>query len=203
MSFLLVSAAYRDVIFANFCKQLLLINLAGCSDFELCQLQSCTELKELIINGCQFSPTSAPIEADKLFPKLKKLVKVGCHSLSSQFIEIPIPTLTELYMWCAHFGITSNLNWEDLPRLWPNLQVLDLFLPCKSLSVVKLRQIALQLPDLKLIRVPVTMLQSQEEKWLADELVAELEDLPSSIILKFEKIPEKHSGAMCAVHNGQ
>jgi len=88
-----------------------------------------------------------------------------------------MPSLTELNLKCAHFGIVgaSNLTWDDLSRLCPNLKDLNLFEPCKSLTLEKLRQITTQLPFLESILLPQEMLESDIEKQLGDELIIELE----------------------------
>jgi hypothetical protein len=174
-------------------------------------LAPCTQLKELELHNCGFKSTSTPIQSHTPFlPTLKKLVISSCLRLSSDRVfQIAIPSLIELHLNCAHFGLlfANDLSWDVLSRRYPNLQVLSIRIPCKGLTLDVVRDIATQLlSSLKLIQLPVQMLKSDEEKQLADELIFELEELACPIRLKFVDYPFKFKALLphvgiCPFHN--
>jgi hypothetical protein len=166
------------------------LKLQHCFDLDLvAELLPCTQLKELTLTLCEFKTTPTPIKNDSFFPSLKKLTISSCDSDSSQLLELCIPSLTELRLCCSHFGICSitHLNWNSLPRLYPNLKVLSIRCPCICLKLEETRSIASELPWLEWIQLPLAMLRSLEEKLTAEELVAAFEEL--DIVLQFTERP--------------
>lgn len=206
------SLDYRTAVLANLGGQLLALKLIHIDDFDLVsEMAPCTQLQELDMYSCKFNTTPDPILNDSPFlPNLKKLIISCCLQLSSdRMFEMAIPSLTELHLNCAHFGLpfASDLNWDVLPRLYPKLQVISIRVPCKSLTLSVVRDIATQLlPSLKLIQLPDKMLKTNEEKHLADMLISELEELEFPICLQFVDLPLKlnimlpHVG-ICPFHN--
>jgi len=206
------SLDYRTAILASLGGQLLALKLIRIDDFDLVsEMAPCTQLQELDMYSCNINTMPDPILNDSPFlPNLKKLIISDCLLLSlDRMFEMAIPSLTELHLNCAHFGLpfASDLNWDVLPRLYPKLQVISIRVPCKSLTLSVVRDIATQLlPSLKLIQLPDKMLKTNEEKHLADLLISELEELEFPICLQFVDLPLKlniispHVG-FCPFHN--
>jgi hypothetical protein len=163
-----------------------------CKDFDLIELLPCTKLRQLVITKCQFKSAQTPIPKEAFLPDLRILHIQTCLE-PSNLLEIAIPSLMELRLHCAHYGIpeVSCLKWDDLPRLYPNLGHLILCSPCKSLTLDVVRHFASQLHNLKSIQLPLETLRSDKERQLGDKLVTQLEQHPSSIRLLFTDRKEK------------
>jgi hypothetical protein len=149
-------------------------------------------------------PTIAQLIAAHKFTNLKKLTTNCCLSQLSRLFETTIPSLITLQLHCAHFGIVigSDMKWKHLPLLYPNLEEFTLSRICKKLTLGSIRLIAVQLPKLRYIRLPCAMLQSEEDKQMADELVDKFRNLPSNIVLAFYDEPNGNDDAgECCYNN--
>ena len=185
-----LSSTYRSAILTSFGPQLLSLDLGKCFDFDFIdELKPCTQLRELEKGESTFQPIS--IENNNanamIFQSRKKISIHKCVELKD-FLGMTMPSLTELVLNCAHYGISSasDWKWKDLPRLYPRLKELTIRQPCKSLTLDRVRLIANQLPHLKRITLPKEMLQSDEQKMLSEKLVVELKQLLSrSVFLYF------------------
>ena len=184
-----VPGEYLEAVLSSLGGQLTELDLSQCINLLPSQLAPCTQLEKLDIVNCEFKPLSNSIQIDDVtLPNLKKLTCVTCLGQSSLLLEkLLMPLLAELLIGCVHFGIVgaSNMTWDDVPRLYPNLKDLNLSNPCKSLTLEKLRQITTQLPFLESIALPQEMLESDIEKQLGDELITELEQRKFPIQLEF------------------
>ena len=113
-------------------------------------------------------------------------------NVSGRVFEMAIPSLISLRLHCVHFGIigASDFEWKDVPRLYPHLEEFTLLWPCKSIRLLTLdavKLIANQLPKLKYICLPRSMLQSDDDKQIAVKLMAQFQTLPSPIDLYFRE----------------
>ena len=188
---------YRRTVFAALGGQLLRLKLDNCKDLDLTDLKICSQLKELEMDyGCEFLPS--PVKAEEPFlPGLQKLVLVGmlkCIGQTSRFFDSVKPTLIELRVSCAHFGIpnASDFDWDDFPLLFPNLKRFELLVPCKSLTLKKLRDLVPRLRNLETLRLPYGslsdgILSGPEVDEEANQLINELQQRSSSIDLVFEE----------------
>ena len=148
------------------------------------ELAPCTQIKELIVSDGNFT-LEMPNQSETFLSTLKELGVLSCVSQST----LPIPSLTELSLHCAHYGLDDNLPWDQLPHLYPNLQVFGLERVCESLTLDVVRELAMQFTGLREMELPIEMLKTDEEKKIADELATELEQLESPIYLQFRSEP--------------
>ena len=187
-----VTYEYRKAVLSTLGGQLTDLSFWNCPDITPSELMPCVELEKLKLYGCTLMSLSNSIDAVTL-PNLKKLTCCTCLGSSSRLLEVvQIPSLTQLHLKCAHFGIAaaSNFNWEDVPRLYPNLKEFKLKILCKSLTLETIRRISKQLPFLVFIRLPLEM--SEQNQPMSEELIAELEQRKCQIQLEFvEKSKEK------------
>ena len=163
-------------------------------------LAPCTRLQELSVINCSFTLLPTPIQCEKLVSTLKKLFISSSNGHSQQLLKSAIPSLIELHFGCIQVPISGDFSWNDIPRLYPNLQVLVLRSPCKSLTLNVVRLIVSQLPCLKSISLPLKMLRSDEDKQLGDQMINEFDKLPSTIHLSFVEPnwdKEKLKGCYC------
>ena len=158
----------------------------------MADLAPCTALERLFIHkikGQKKMPPAATQFITEHLPNLRELTTFCCLGQSSRLFEVAIPSLRSLQLNCAHFGIVvgSDEKWKDLPRLYPNLEALVLRRPCEKLTLNTLHFIAKHLPKLNYVSLPRAMLQSDEDKLMADDLAAQLSQLDSPIQLSFDE----------------
>jgi len=176
---------YREAVLSTLGGQLTDLRFWNCPDITPSELIPCIELEKLKLFGCTLMSLSNSIDAVTL-PNLKKLTCSTCLGSSSRLLEMVLmPSLTQLHLMCAHFGTAaaSNFNWEDVPRLYPNLKEFKLKILCKSLTLEIVRRISKQLPFLEFIRLPLEM--SKQNQQMSEELIAELEQCKCPIQLEF------------------
>ena len=181
-----VSSDYREAVLSSLGGQLTDLSFWDCPDLLPSQLTPCIGLEKLDVSGCTLPLLSHSIE-DITLPNLKQLTCYTCPAESSRLLEMmSIPSLTQLHLECAHFGIAgaSNFNWEDVPRLYPNLKEFKLSIPCKSLTLETVRRISTQLPCLEFISLPLEMLE-QDQQEMSEKLIVELEQRKFPIKLQF------------------
>ena len=136
-----------------------------CPAFDLEELLPCSELEELVIkNGCQFPTTRSP-EAETLLRRLKTLHIECCLAQCSLLFECEMPSLTNLQLHCAHFGIpgASNFRWDNIPSLWPNVKNLKLSSLPPNMTVDAIHLITQRIPNLKSIELPIRIAWPQSE----------------------------------------
>ena len=78
-------------------------------------------------------PPGILADSGLFLPNLKTLSTAGnCLDHWSRLFECHRPSLTSLQLSCCHFGLPSmsQFNWDDTPRLWPNLMQLTLIGSC-------------------------------------------------------------------------
>lgn len=186
-----VDAEYRKAILSSLGSQLISLCFVLGQDFDLIELLPCTQLRQLVITKCEFKSTQTPIPKEVFLPALRFLHLQSCLE-APNLLHMEIPSLVELRLHCAHFGLpeVSNLNWNDLPLLYPNLRHFILCYPCKSLTLDLVRKFPLELANLKSIELPLEMLPSNKERQLGYELTTHLE-LSSSVRLLFTTLKEK------------
>ena len=108
-------------------------------------------------------------------PKLKTLSSRCCFGPCSSLLKtIPRPSLTHLSLYCSHFGIPESITgqvktWQDVPDLFPNLQLLSLN-RADGLTLEKLLEIVPRLASLRHLELPKDLLNSEEQQQLKGEL---------------------------------
>lgn len=183
---------YRRAVLAALGGQLLRLKLDNCLELDLTDLKICNRLKELEFNfGCEFLPLSVKAE-EPFLPCLQKLRLddiLRCVGLTSRFFETVKPSLTELRLSCAHFGVreASEFDWGDLPLLFPNLKLFEFCAPSKSLTLEKVRDLVPRLHNLETLRIPYGTLCVPEEIEEANRFIDELQQRSSSIDLEFQE----------------
>ena len=119
-------------------------------------------------------------------PKLKTLSSRCCFGPCSSLLKtIPRPSLTHLSLYCSHFGIPESITgqvktWQDVPDLFPNLQLLSLN-RADGLTLEKLLEIVPRLASLRHLELPKDLLNSEEQQ----QLKGELNRRPSPISFRF------------------
>ena len=185
------SAENRRAVMASLGGQLLSVKYDCCENIDLAELVSCTELRDLEIQYGNVKPTKSTksIDAETFLPQLRKLHVDCCLGLESRLFENVRPTLVDLYIRCVHFGIpeASKSHWDDAPRLWPQLQSLELWCPSKTLTFDKVRQIIPQMPYIRYLMLPYDTFPPEEECKAYNDFQNQLRHRPIPIILGFEE----------------
>jgi hypothetical protein len=156
--------ALRQVILSTIGSQLLSIEFNRCSDIDLkIEVLPCSKLESLVID--KYSKLlkqsgSLPIDcgpSSSFLPCLKKLHLEICMRQFSSLFETERPLLTDASLCCLHFGYlplgiaraTGSADWEDFPKVWPNLEMLSIALV--GFSLPNLLNVAPRLKSLKRI----------------------------------------------------
>ena len=145
------------------------------------ELLPCNQLKELsICPNCTLPPpesTEFP-EDTNFLPQLRKLTSQSCLGVwSPLFFERKRPLLLTLKLACPHIGIASmsKLKWRDVPDLWPGIRELNLY-NAKEFTIETLFEIVPELSDLKVLGIPKSSFNSSQEKKLAKDFAAKLQE---------------------------
>lgn len=182
-----ISTGHRQVLLSNYGAQLQRLELSHCRNIDLGLLLPCTMLQELFIGyGCDIMPSTVAIQADTFLPRLQKLTSEICLGQSSSLFETTRPLLTYLSLCCSHIGIhmSSNFCCEDIPALWPNMQLLY-FYCARGLTLQRFQHIIPHLKHLTVLYLPYHSMQCRSGKShdIGERLQAELE---GEIYLFFE-----------------
>jgi hypothetical protein len=194
-----LSPEYCEAVAAGLGAQLLSVIWNNCNDLSL--LAPCTRLEELEIRSVDEETMTHYLNGEFL-PNLRKLSTYHCCLRQfGRTFETVRPSLTEVRLDCAHFGCDQQVsvcNWEDLPRLWPNLEHFSFIQYNEHLTMNSARHIFPQLKKLKSVNLPIETMfgefhdagpsmgdhLSTEE--FRNRLVALFWDLPSPIQLQLE-----------------
>ena len=156
----IISSAFRQVILSTIGSQLESLEFNYCTDIDMKEVLLCCKLESLIIDSrCKLlmEPGSPPIDCgppSSFLPCLKKLQSAICLGQFSCLFESERPLLNDVNLCCLHFGIartTESVGWKDLPKMWPNLEVLNVV--STGLSLPNLLNLAPQFKSLKRIRI--------------------------------------------------
>ena len=69
----------------------------------------------------------------------------------------------------------SKLKWRDVPDLWPGIRELNLY-NAKEFTIETLFEIVPELSDLKVLGIPKSSFNSSQEKKLAKDFAAKLQE---------------------------
>ena len=125
--------------------------------------------------------TTATIQVETFLPHLKKLTTGICLARCSSriLLECRRWALVELHLnWFHNNRVTQDGNgfmWEDLPKLWPNLNHLSFDFKSPGPELKKLIQIVPWFESLSRLQLPFAMLKTDKKSaWeLTDKLAEE------------------------------
>ena len=125
--------------------------MTSCHDIDLSDLSPLTQLEELVIGErCSISLNTPP-GTDVLLPQLKKITTGVCLDTFSSvsLLQCERPELIELNLYCYHMKTPSSpgLNWNKIPKFWTKLEKLSIRCISQSLTVEKVREMALGLKN--------------------------------------------------------
>jgi hypothetical protein len=156
------SPAFRQPILSTIGSQLESLEFNNCPDIDMkSDVLPCCKLESLIIAGQQsnmlMEPYSLPTDCDppsSSLPCLKKLKVEICLGQFSALFQSERSLLTDVSLRCLHFGIVriaGSAGWDDLPKMWPNLEVLSA--SSDGVSLNNLPNFAPQFKSLKRITI--------------------------------------------------
>ena len=162
-----VSTKNHRLVLATLGGRLQELGFDGFDTVNISHLIPCVNLENLLID-CRIAVTETEglIRPDVFLPNLKKLQVESClNSLSRRLMETPRPSLKQLSLTCAHFGIqaASGIQWEDVPDLWPNIQELS-FRSSQGLTMDTLCDIIPRFNDLQKLKFPFKMFRQPSEE---------------------------------------
>ena len=162
----------------------------------LMELEHCKRLRSLTLwSGSQLLSielTDLP-SADAFLPHLRKLATRFCLGGCSHLFENHRPSLKQLNLNCLHFGVptASDLNWSQVPKMWPNLVILDIA-SCTNLTYETLRQLIPRWEKLQTLVLPESMNRSSAQKEMAREFIVQ-QNRCNNIQISFNDfVPESH-----------
>lgn len=150
----------------------------GIKDLQIANLVPLANVDMLVIGlGCQMKVLPTEMEGTfdiAVLPCLKKLTTECCLPLAfSDLFECHRPLLTELHLNCCHIGVRrygNDFTWDDVPNIWSNLQKLSLRCVDSSLTMRKLQQIVPMFEHLTELKIPSSIIRSQDDNRIADEM---------------------------------
>lgn len=194
-----VSSNYRQAVLSSIGDQLRHVTFVSCELIDMEELVPCTQLEMLRIffSSRLLAPLEDPV--DKYFdpevflPKLTRLESDICLGLVSRVFEGKC-SLTHLDLDCCHVSTKANvLNWNDIGKPWRNINILRIR-RATNLNMVTAKKLSLQMPKLKELTLPSSMLNSKDEREMSFDLMDDLSQSRPKISLKFER---SHSSLEC------
>lgn len=165
----------QQIVSSDFGRNLLKLKLNNCN-IDIAVFAPLTQLEELKLKGCLTG--TMPIQNDTFLPHLKKLTTGVCLGRCSSriLLESKRWTLVELHLNWFHIvpgAQRNNFNWEELPKLLPNLNHLSVDFTSTLFELKKLIQIVPLFENLSRLQLPFAMLQTNKKlAWdLEDQLV--------------------------------
>ena len=203
LTFQLVPPEHRESILASLGRHLQHLAYVYCDDIDLVEFESCTQLEEVKLNS--FEEIYDSIDdgmPNQIILGLKTLELELSNQNFHQFLPFAYTfkskSLTSLRINCYEWAKTKNIqdwnfSWEELPTIWPCVERLTLVSNNETVSARFLlnwiRPILPQLTNLKSLTLPCNIRTADnwdEEEKLRNDLIAELEQPPNPIELKFE-----------------
>lgn len=191
VTFIKVPLTHRRTILRGIGSQLTHLTFASCENIDMFDLTFCEDLEVLRIffSSTLLAPAenSDVILKETFLPKLTHLESDICLGENFSPIFEEKESLTHLDLECCHVSLKgSRYDWTTIAKRWQRLQTLCVR-RCSNITVLMIAPLVRQLPKLKELGLPSTMLNAKEERESSYDLLDYFKKGRMKIRLHFER----------------
>jgi len=187
VSFERISPVYRKMVLEIIGIRMKTVSLCDCEFIDISEFSSCDALEELSIDGGSLVSEAAlgPLNTNNSFlPNLTSFSSDVCLGKLSNLFEEG-RNLVSLQLACSHLETkASKFNWNNIPRVWENLEELSLS-SAVGLSLENIPFLIAKLKKLKRLELPSTLVKSDAQKKTVKDLELQLMNGNSKCRLEF------------------